>query len=95
MMSKYLKKANLQELMRVKDKDVNVKFYVREGRNKDHVEELLMFVTGIGAIKNDVKGRNIETVLLSITGDIDLNKIGTLTNKMDLPKELNNAGKTK
>lgn len=92
---KYLNSSKLEELIRVKDKDVNVKFYVREGRNKDHVEELLMFVTGIGTIKNDVEGRNIETVLLSLTGDIDLNKIGTLTNKMDLPKELNKAGKTK
>jgi len=29
--------------------------------------------------------------LVSLTGDIDLNKIGTLTSKMDLPSDLNKA----
>lgn len=93
---KYLNSSKLEELMRVKGDDVNVKFYVREGKNKDHVQELLMFVSGIGNAKSiNLNGQKIETVLLSITGDIDLNKIGTLTNKMDLPKELNKAGKAK
>ena len=44
---KYLKSASMEELMRVKDKDANVKFYIRNGRDSDHVSELLMFVTGI------------------------------------------------
>ncbi|WP_282133728.1 DUF4252 domain-containing protein [Cellulophaga baltica] len=92
---KYLKSSKMEELMRVKDEDVNVKFYIREGRDSDHVKELLMFVTGIGNVKTDLNGRNIETVLVSITGDIDLNKIGALTNKMNLPKELNKAGTAK
>ena len=43
---KYLKSSKLEELMRVKDKDVNVKFYVKDGSKKDHVSELLMFVSG-------------------------------------------------
>jgi hypothetical protein len=41
----------------------------------------------------DVNGRKVETVLLSLTGDIDLNKINSLTKKMNLPQELNKAGK--
>jgi hypothetical protein len=32
-------------------------------------------------------------VLLSLTGDIDLTKIGALTKKMNLPEELNKAEK--
>ena len=44
---KYLKSSKLEELMRVKDKDVNVKFYVKDGLKKDHVTELLMFVSGL------------------------------------------------
>tara|TARA_R110002050_G_scaffold100580_2_gene208233 strand:+ start:21230 stop:21775 length:546 start_codon:yes stop_codon:yes gene_type:complete len=92
---KYLNSSKLEELMRVKDEDVNVKFYIREGKDKDHVRELLMFVTGIGKTDVDLNGRKIETVLLSLTGDIDLNKIGSLTNKMNLPKELNKASKSK
>ena len=76
--------------MRVKDKEANVKFYIREGKDDDHVRELLMFMTGIKNIEMD--NRKIETVLLTLTGDIDLNKISSLTNKMNLPKELNEAG---
>lgn len=87
---KYLKTSSMEELMRVKDKDVNVKFYIKSGRDEDHVRELLMFVSGIKDI--DVNGRKFETVLVSMTGDIDLNKIAAITNKMNLPKELNKAG---
>ncbi|WP_431121715.1 DUF4252 domain-containing protein [Flagellimonas flava] len=88
---KYLKSSTMEELMRVKDKDANVKFYIKQGKDDDHVSELLMFVTGLKEIEAD--GRKFETVLLSLTGDIDLNKINSLTNKMNLPKELNKAGK--
>ncbi|SFR31203.1 protein of unknown function [Robiginitalea myxolifaciens] len=90
---RYLKSSSLSELMRVKDKDANVKFYIREGKDSDHVSELLMFVTGIKNMDVEVDDRQIETVLLTLTGDIDLTKIGSLTNKMNLPEELNKAGK--
>jgi len=90
---KYLKSNSLEELMRVKDKDVNVKFYIKEGKKKDHVSELLMFVSGLDNVEMGHNGRKLETVLVSLTGDIDLNKIGSITNKMDLPKELSKAGK--
>lgn len=93
-MDSYLNSNSLEELMRVKDKDANVKFYIKEGKDEDHVSELLMFVTGISeAADVEVNGRKFETVLLSLTGDIDLNKIGSLTSKMNLPEELNEAGK--
>jgi hypothetical protein len=88
---KYLKSSKLEELMRVKDKDVNVKFYVRDGAKKDHVTELLMFVSGLDNVEIGDHGRKLETVLVSLTGDIDLNKIGSITNKMNLPKDLNKA----
>lgn len=84
--NKYLKSASLEELMRVKDKEANIKFYIKEGRDSDHVSELLMFITGIKDV--EANGRHFETVLLSLTGDIDLNKINSLTRKMNLPKEL-------
>lgn len=75
----YLKSSKMEELMRVKDKDANVKFYIKEGKDADHVSELLMFVTGMKNVEAD--GRKFETVILSLTGDIDLNKIGSLTKK--------------
>ncbi len=79
--------------MRVKDKETNVKFYVKNGKDEDHVSELLMLVTGINNVDMEINDRKIETVLLTLTGDIDLTKIGSLTKKMNLPEELNKAEK--
>ncbi len=78
----YLKSTKLSELMRVKDKDANVKIYIREGKDEDHVSELFMFVYGIK--KDSTGSRNPEAVIVSITGDIDLNKISELTKQMDI-----------
>lgn len=87
----YLKSTKLSELMRIKDKEANVKFYIKEGKDSDHVSELLMFMTDLSNVKVD--DRKVETVLLTLTGNIDLNKISSLTKKMNLPEELNEAGK--
>lgn len=90
-MTQYLKSSNLSELMRIKDGDQTVQFYVKEGSDDDHVKELLMFVTGLKEMtKNENieingKKREFETVLLSLTGDIDLRQISKITNKMDVP----------
>jgi hypothetical protein len=90
-----LKSSSYEELMRVKDGESNVKFYVKEGKDDDHVKELLMFVTGLSDKDIEVDGRNLETVLLSLTGDINLQDIAKLTEKMDLPggQQLKKAGK--
>jgi hypothetical protein len=74
----YLKTANLEELMRVKDGDSNVTIYVKEGKTEDFVKELFMFV-------KDSENSSKESVIISLTGDIDLNQIAKLTDKMDLP----------
>ena len=100
---RYLKKSKLQELMRVKDGEQTVKFYIKEGKNEDHVSELLMFITGLKEVTKDadvtINGhkREFETVLLTLTGDIDLKQISKLTNQMDIPggKQLEKAGKEK
>jgi len=79
-MNKYLKSSKLTELMRVKDDDTNVKIYIRQGKDGDHVSELLMFVNGVGKYMKDSDSPiKAETVILSLTGDIDLNKISKLT----------------
>lgn len=71
--SKYLKTSKLVELMRVKDKDANVKIFIRPGKDDSHVSELLMFV-------NDMSNKaNKQAVLLSLTGEIDLNKVSEIT----------------
>ncbi|WP_224483267.1 DUF4252 domain-containing protein [Robertkochia aurantiaca] len=94
---KHLNSSSFEELMRVRDGDSNVRFYVKEGRDENHVKELLMHVTDIGSPDVKMNGKMIESVLLSLTGDIDLRKIASLTNKMDLPggDQLGKAGQEK
>lgn len=90
--SKWVKSRSggLEELMEVKDDGTEVKFYVKEGKDADHVKELLIFVNGIDKMMDDKieingKERKIETVVVSLTGDIDLNQISKLTDKMNIP----------
>ena len=66
----YLKKSDLEELMRIKDGDQNVFFYIKEGKDENHVKEILMFVNGLKEMtkEQDIeingKKREIETVVL-------------------------------
>lgn len=77
----YLKKSKLSELLRVNDKQAKVKIYVKEGKDENHVTELLMFVNSINATGGS---RQPESVVLSITGDIYLDKISKLMNQMNV-----------
>lgn len=83
----HIKSTGLEELMRVNDKGQNIKIMVKTGSTETKVKELLMFIEGTG------KGN--ETVLMSLTGEFDLNDISMLTEKMNLPggNELKKAGK--
>ncbi|RLJ62510.1 uncharacterized protein DUF4252 [Lacinutrix venerupis] len=93
--------GSLEELMEIKDDGVVVKFYVKEGRDENFVAELLMFVNGLDAVTKDLdvnvngKKRGMESVLVSFTGDIDLNQLSKLINAFDLPggKELDKKKK--
>ncbi len=73
---KYIKSSGLEELMRVNDAGRNIKIMVKSGAKDSQVKELLMFIEG---------GRNEDTVLMSLTGDFDLNEISVLTDKMRFP----------
>lgn len=81
----------LSELMRVKDDGQNIKFYSKEGKNENFVSELLMFMEGA-----KVEGKNL-TVIMSITGNIDLKKISKLTEDLKVPgsEALKNIDKKK
>ncbi|MGJ8550203.1 DUF4252 domain-containing protein [Winogradskyella wichelsiae] len=99
----YLTSAKLEELMRFKEGDKTVKFYVKEGKDENHVKELVMFMTGLGEltegenIKVNGKDLNFETVVISLTGDIDLRQISKMTSQMDIPggDQLKKAGNKK
>jgi len=82
--------TSLEELMEVKDDGSEVKFYVKEGNDSDHVKELLIFVNGIDkkmgeGVTINGEQRKIQTVVVSLTGDIDLNEISKLTEQMNIP----------
>ncbi|MAP54121.1 DUF4252 domain-containing protein [Altibacter sp.] len=84
------KSKGLSELMRVKDDGKNIKFYSKEGKNENFVSELLMHLDG------EVDGKKM-TVIMSITGNIDLKKISKLTQDLKVPgsEELKNIDKKK
>jgi hypothetical protein len=86
---KYIKSAGLEELMRVNDNGKNIKIYVRSGGSDSQIKELLMFMEG--------SSKGNQTVLMSLTGDFDLNEISVLTDKMKIPggDELKKATKGK
>lgn len=90
--NKYVRSSRMESLMKVKDDGSEVNFYVMEGKDDDHVSEMVMLVTDID---KRTKKADVETVLVTMTGDIDLTKIGSLVNKMNLPKELKKAEKKK
>lgn len=73
---KYIKTAGLEELMRVNQEGKNIKILVKSGVKDTQVRELLMFIEG---------GKGEDTVLMSLTGDFDLNEISVLTDKMRFP----------
>ena len=67
---KYIRTAGLEELMRVNDSGKNIKILVKSGATDSQIKELLMFIEG--GSKSD------ETVLMSLTGNFDLNEISIL-----------------
>ncbi|MDB9922307.1 DUF4252 domain-containing protein [Polaribacter sp.] len=75
MVSKLIKNNRLTELMRVKDDDSRVIIYVKTTKNKDYVSEVLMFVKGIEKKTKE----NVDSVIISLTGNIDVNKIAEIT----------------
>lgn len=76
----------LSELMRIKEDGKNIKFYSKEGSNENFVSELLMHLDG------NVDGEPM-TVVMSITGNIDLKQIGKLAEELKVPgsEELKNV----
>jgi hypothetical protein len=101
--AEYLKSTNLEELMRIKDGDQTVNFYVKEGKDENHVKELLMYISGLKEmtkgqdIEINGKKREFEAVIMTLTGDIDLRQVSKITNQMDIPggEQLKKAGDKK
>ena len=74
MVKSEVKSNKLVELMRVKDGDSRVLIYIKSGKNKDFVSEVLMFIKGIDKKTDGLS----EAVVVSLTGNIDINKMSKL-----------------
>ena len=88
--AKYLKTSSLEELMRINDDGKKVNIYVNSGASENIVKELLMFIDAPNSKDN-------QAVVLSLTGNFNLDEISALTEKMSLPggEELKKASKSK
>ena len=60
--------------MKIKDGNSRVLIYVRSGKSKDFVSEVLMFIRGID---EKTKGMS-ESMIVSLTGNIDINKLSKI-----------------
>jgi hypothetical protein len=78
MVNSAIKKASLTQLMRIKEDNSRIKIYVKATKNKDYVSEVLMFIKGID---NKTNGMS-EAMVMSLTGNIDINKMSEFTDKM-------------
>ena len=75
----YKNNAGLEELIRVKDSSSLSKFYIKPGQNSKTVSELLIYID-----KNTEK----NTIILLLKGEINLDDLGKLASKLNLPKEV-------
>lgn len=87
--SSYLSNNSLEQLMRVNNEGQNIRFYSKPGRNDNYVSELFMFMEG------EKDGKPIS-VILNITGDIDLTQLSKLATDLKVPgaDELKNVNKS-
>ncbi|MFV8225985.1 DUF4252 domain-containing protein [Christiangramia aquimixticola] len=84
----YLAKGSLEELMRVTENGKNIKFYSLPGKNDNYVKELFMYLEG-------GEGAEPMSIILSITGEIDLSQLSKLTADLKVPgaEQLKKANK--
>ncbi|MFD2890782.1 DUF4252 domain-containing protein [Flavobacterium chuncheonense] len=86
----YLKSNPLDELMRINNEGKKVNIYVKSGASENIVKELLMFI-------ESPNSGDSQAIVLSLTGNFNLDEISALTDKMNLPggDELKKASKKK
>ncbi|MBW2960608.1 DUF4252 domain-containing protein [Mesonia aestuariivivens] len=79
----YLTSSVMNKLMAFKDEGKEVVFYTKPGSKAGYVSQLFMFMKGE------------ETVIMSITGDIDLREVSRLAQDLEVPgaEQLKNVNK--
>ncbi len=66
---------HLVKLIRVKENDIRADIYVKSSNNKETVKEVLMLINGS-------KNSKTETTIISLLGDININKLADIAKKM-------------
>lgn len=77
MVNASIKKGNMTQLMRVKDKGSRVKIYIKATKNKDIVSEVLMFVKNTN---EDDKDEKPSSTVISLLGEINMNELAEIAN---------------
>lgn len=79
----YLNSSSMNLLMSFKEDGKSVDFYSKPGKTDSHVSELLMFMNG-------AENGEPKTVIMRITGNVDLKQISKLAEDLEVPgaKEL-------
>jgi hypothetical protein len=80
----YVIENKLMELMQVREDETTVYFYALQSDHDHIVDELVMLVQEEGEFSERLEGEP-QTVVLLIQGSIDLYRIASLTQKLDLP----------
>jgi hypothetical protein len=74
----YLKKKNFEPLIEVKDKGKLVTISVRDEKKSEKIKEILVFVDGMPT--------DDETIIISIVGNFDLEKLSEIMQSKEEPK---------
>ena len=83
MVNSAIKSGKMTQLVRVKDKGNRVKIYIKASKNKDIVNEVLMFVKSNKSIKNDDKP---SSTVISLLGEINMNELAEIANDYEKKK---------
>jgi hypothetical protein len=80
----YVNDSKLVELMQVREDETTVYFYALQSDQDHIVDELVMLVQEHSKVSSRLEVE-LQTVVLLIQGSIDLYRIASLTQKLDLP----------
>lgn len=83
MVNSTIKNGSMTQLMRVKEKGSRVRIYVKATKNKDVVSEVLMFVKNFN---RDDKKDTPSSIIISLTGEINVNELAEIANDYEKKK---------
>ena len=82
-----LAQTDLESVMNISEQEVEVQFCVVYGSDDSRVDRLVMYVSGAQKIADQegLELSNLDFILLSIEGNIDLEQVAVLTEIIDIP----------